>query len=90
MPSDQSRTTEQAKFISCSLGKSFEKQIKTVGDQRVKDIEALKTLIPEENREDITSIEGIFPKEIRTNVIKNEADDINKWEEKIKGKRLKY
>ena len=90
MPSDQSRIIEQAKFISCSLGKSFEKQIKTVGDQRVKDIEALKTLIPEENREDITSIEGIFPKAIRTNVIKNETDDINKWEEKIKGKRLKY
>ena len=33
LPSDQSRITEQAKFTYSSLGKAFEKQIKTTEEQ---------------------------------------------------------
>ena len=36
------------------------------------------------------SVEGIFPKGMRTKEIKNEIDEIKKWEEKIKRKDIKY
>ena len=29
-------------------------------------------------------VKGIFPKEMRTNEIKNEIDEIKKWEGKVK------
>ena len=32
----------------------------------------------------------MFPKEMRINKIKDEIDEIKKWEEKIKRKELKY
>ena len=32
----------------------------------------------------------MFPKEMRINEIKDEIDEIKKWEEKIKWKELKY
>ena len=50
LPSDESRIKEKAKFINSPLGKAFEKQIKTIKDQRIKQVEALKTLKPEENK----------------------------------------
>ena len=43
LPFGQSRVIEQAKFIYSPLGKAFEKQIKTIEDQRIKQVEALKT-----------------------------------------------
>ena len=51
---------EQAKFTYFRLGKAFEKQIKTIEDQGIKQVEALKL---EENQEP-KSTEGLFPKEI--------------------------
>ena len=90
MPSDQSRKIEQAKFTYSPLSKAFERLIKTIEDQGIKQVEGLKALKPQENKEDIKSVEGIFPKEIRTNEIKNEIDEIKKWEEKIKRKDLTY
>ena len=42
LPSDQSRMIEQAKFTDSPLGKSFEKQIKTVEYQREKQIKVLE------------------------------------------------
>ena len=90
IPSDQSRIIEQAKFTYSPLGKAFEKQIKTIEDQEIKLVEALKVLKPEENKEDIKSIEESFPKDMRTNEIKNEIYEIKKWEEKIKLEDLKY
>ena len=56
----------------------------------MKQVEALKHLKPEGNKEDIKSIEGIFPKDMKTNEIKHEIYEIKKWEEKIKQKDLKY
>ena len=51
-PSNQSIIIEQAKFTYSPLGKTSEKQIKTIEDQVIK---------PEENQE-LESIEGLFTK----------------------------
>ena len=90
LPPDQGRIMKQAKFTYFPLNKSFEKQIKTIKDQGIKQVEALRALKPKINKEDIKSIEGIFPKDIRTNKIKNEIYEIKKWEENIKREDLKY
>ena len=42
LPSNQQQITEQAKFTFLSLGKAFEKQIKTIEDLGQKQIEGLK------------------------------------------------
>ena len=63
MPPDQSRITEQDKLTYSPLRKLFEKQIKTIEDQGIKQVEVLKALKPEENKQDIKSIDGIFQKE---------------------------
>ena len=73
LPSDQSRIIEQAKFAYSPLGKAFEKQIKTIEDNGIKRVEALKVLKPEETRE-LETIEELFPKMMRNNEIKNELD----------------
>ena len=90
LPSDQSRIIEQAKFTHSPLGKAFEKQTKTIEEQGQKQVKALEVLKPEENKEEIKSVEGLFLKEMTTNEIKNEIDEIKKWEEILKGKDLKY
>ena len=69
LPSYQSRTIEQPKFIYFSLGNTFEKQIKTIEDQWRKQVEALEVLKLEKNQQDLKSISAIFPKELRTNDI---------------------
>ena len=70
---DQSRIKEQAKFTYSPLGKVFE--IKKIENQGIKQVEALKALKPEENKQDIKSI-------------KNEIHEIKNWEEKIKKKKI--
>ena len=77
LPYNQRQIREWAKFAYSSLGKAFEKQIKTIEDQGIKKFEALKSLKQEENHKQ-KSIEGLFPKEMRTNTIKNEKDEIEK------------
>ena len=53
-------------------------------------VESLEVSIPDGNKEDTKSIEPLFPKDMRTDEIKNEINDIKKWENKIKQKDLKY
>ena len=48
LPFDQSRIMEQAKFTYSPLGKALEKQVRTIQDQRRKQVEALKVLKPTE------------------------------------------
>ena len=62
---------EQADFIHSPLGKAFEKQIKIIEDQGIKQAEALKALKLEESQE-LEPIEGTFPKKVRTNETDNE------------------
>ena len=78
----------EVKFTHSLLHKTFEKQLKTIEDQGIKQVEAWKALKSEENREDIKLIEGIFTKDMRTNEIKNGIYEIKEWEEKIKWKHL--
>ena len=42
LPSNQQQIIEQAKFIYSPLGKAFKKQIKTIGDQGEKQINAIQ------------------------------------------------
>ena len=53
LPSNQQQLIEQAKFTYSSLGKAFEKQIKTIEDQGEKQVEALKGLKPKEQTKPI-------------------------------------
>ena len=46
LPSNQQQIIEQAKFTYSPLGKAFEKQTKTIEDQRKKQVDALKSLKP--------------------------------------------
>ena len=55
-----------------------------------KQVKALEVLKSEENKEEIKSVEGVFPKGMRTNEIKNQTDEIKKWEEKVRRKDLVY
>ena len=45
LPSNQRKIIEQAKFTYSLLGKAFEKQIKTIEDQREKQIKALEKFV---------------------------------------------
>ena len=75
---------EQAKFTYSPLGKTFEKQRKTIEDQGIKQVEALKVLKPEESlkvfkpeeNQELESTKGSFPKNMRINEIKNKIDEI--------------
>ena len=51
-----------------------------------KQVETLKALKSEKNKQEIKSIEGIFSKDMRTNEIINKTDEIKQWEEKTKRK----
>ena len=53
LPSNQQQIIEQAKFTYSPLGKTFEKQIKTIEDQGEKQIDALKDLKPKEQTKPI-------------------------------------
>ena len=57
--SDQNSIIKQAKFTYSPLGKASTKQMKTIEDQWVKQVEALKALIPMENKDDIKSIKDL-------------------------------
>ena len=46
--SNQQQIIEQAKFTYSSLGKAFEKQIKTIEDQSQKQVKTLENLKPKE------------------------------------------
>ena len=52
-PSNQRQIIEQAKCIYSPLSKGFEKQVKAIKDQRLKQLEALKA---EKSKQDIKSI----------------------------------
>ena len=77
LPSNQQQIIEQAKFTYSPLGKAFEKQIKTIEDQREKQVQALEDL---NLKNQPKSIEGTFPKENETNEIKDELSKIKRYE----------
>ena len=57
--------------------------MKTIENQRIKQVEVLKALKSEENKQDLKLIEEIFSKDVRTNKIKNEIDEIKNKKKKF-------
>ena len=58
LPSNQRQIIEQAKFTYSPLGKALGKQTKTIEDQGIKQVKALKAL---KSEEELESVEGLFP-----------------------------
>ena len=61
-------------------------QIKTIEDEWITQAKALKALKSIKNKQEIKSIFGVFLKEMRANEIKNEVDQIRKYEENMQNK----
>ena len=68
MPFNQQQIIEKAKFTYSPLGKAFEKQIKTIEDQRQKQVETLKVIKPKEQTK---PIEGKSNNQSRAAIIFN-------------------
>ena len=66
LPSNQRQLIEQTKFAYLPLAKAFEKERKTIEDQGINQIEAIK---PEENQE-LELIEVLFSQNMGTSEIK--------------------
>ena len=80
MPSNQQQIKEQAKFTYSPLGKSFEKQIKTIEDQGKKQVDALDTL---KSNSQLT-IEDLIPKNALNNdEAKKELNKIKEIEKNV-------
>ena len=62
LPSTQQQIIQQSKFTYSPLGKAFEKQTKTIGDQGKKQFDALEKLKPEEQKETIEDKSNNSPK----------------------------
>ena len=75
LPSNQRQIIEQAKFTYSPLGKAFERQTKTIEDQRKKQVKALKDL---DLKEETKSIEEIFPKDYESDEMKNKLSKIKR------------
>ena len=76
LPSNQQQMIEQTKFTYSSLGKAFDKKIKTIEDQGKKQVDALEKLKP---KEETKPIEGKSNNRSRAAIIFN--DLINKRKE---------
>ena len=81
LPSNQQQIIEQAKFTYSTLGKAFEKQIKTIKEQREKQVKALNTLKSNNNNNNNNklTIEYAIPKSALNNKSEKEIDKIKKW-----------
>ena len=53
LPSNKQQIIEQARFTYSPLGKAFEKQIKTIEDQCLKQVKALENVKPKEQTKPI-------------------------------------
>ena len=97
LPSDQYRIIKQVRLTYSPLGRIcktnkhilFEKQIKTIQGQGIKQVAALKASKPEENQE-LESIGERFPKKMRNNEIKNEIDEIRRKDLTYETKKYTY
>ena len=88
LPSNQKQMIQQVKFTYSPLGKAFEKQIKTMEDQREKQIDALKDLKDSERKQihaDDYKNKLLIPKEseIFKNISNKGLDKIEQLDKKI-------
>ena len=87
LPLEQQQIIEQAKFTYSPLEKAFEKQIKTIEDQRKKQVDALEDLKDHKNRlVNINDYEDKLPHlregEIFTNIYNKRLDKIEELSQK--------
>ena len=95
LPSNQQQIIEQAKFAYSPLGKSFERQIKTIEDQVQKQVYALESLKPKEQTKAITYISNqddniSISKEIYNEILEERMDEILKMSREINYSNLVY
>ena len=84
LPSDQSRTIQQAKFTYSPLGKAVEKQIKNFEDQREKQIKATENGVKNNFQTHKKSIVLLLSKKILNEEATYELNKIVKMESKLK------
>ena len=87
LPFNQQQVIEQAKFTYSPLGKTFEKQPKTIEDQGEKQVKSLGDL---KLKKQIKSIKGIFPEGHKSVKIKNEINRIKEYEKTINRDNMIY
>ena len=97
LPSNQQQIIEQARFTYSPLGKGFEKQIKTIEDQRQKQVDALENLKPKEQAKAITyksddddDDNTTISKEIFDGILEERMDEILKMSREINCSNLVY
>ena len=87
LPSDQSRIIEHPTFTYSPLGKTFEKQTKTIAEQGKKQVEALEVLKP--NTQKLT-IKHAIPENTLTAEAKNELNKIKEIQKTVDREHLVY
>ena len=88
LPSNQQQIIEQTKFTYSPLGKAFEKQTKTIEDQRKKQVDALESL--KTSDKEVPSIKDFKPKEKLNPEIINEIKRIEEEEKKVNRNKMVY
>ena len=88
LPSNQQQIIEQTKFTYSPLGKAFEKQTKTIEDQRKKQVDALESLKPSDKK--LPSIKDFISKENQNPEIINEIKRIEEQEKKVNRNKMVY
>ena len=88
LPSNKQQIIKQAKFTYSSLGKAFEKQIKTIKDQGVKQVEALNTL--KSNNKKLTIEDVIAKSAFANDEAKKEFSKIKEIEKIVDREKLFY
>ena len=95
LPSNQKQVIEQAEFTYSPLGKAFEKQIKTIGDQGEKQIKAVQNQGQVKTIKKYTYDDEYSPliskeKEIFNKLADGRVDEITKLDEKFNLDNLIY
>ena len=92
LPSNQQQIIEQAKFTYSPLGKAFDKQIKTIEDQGEKQVDALKSLKPKEEKKPIEDKSNNKSKAeiIFSELINKRKDLMKELHGKVDYKNLKF
>ena len=87
LPSNQHQIIEQARFTYSPLGKSFEKQIKTIEDQGQKQVEVLNTL---KSNNQLTIEDVITKNALNNDEAKHNLDKIKEIEKNVDREKLIY
>ena len=90
LPSNQQHIIEQAKFTYSTLGKAFEKQIKTIEDQGEKQIKALEDLKPKQQTKTIVGKSNTQQLQIYFTISLKRKSIMNKLFESVNKNKLYF